>query len=312
MKCIQLIIMLICLVCTGLFCFNMAAAQSPVTMPPSQKASGSVSEKSPMGTMGSMKSLKRTANKMGYEDTETNQLLKKYLDFAPQSPGNLLDLGCAWGYAVQEILGIEKQTPFLKPHNRKIIAIDMSQEHINHVAVTTSPELVETLVMRFPSLGSPQCKKAFSPNSLGATYAGLVFHYLSPDELTKGLNLLFDATAPGGRVYASVNTPYLSQSLLEDFLHRKKDLKEPFPGWYPNILDSAVPEKVRNDMSRASCGKETTFLHVFDNETMQRYFEDAGFSVVEHFYFMRNEVFRMKLLGIIAEKKTDTSLRKKP
>ena len=137
--------------------------------------------------------------------------------------------------------------------------------------------------MQFPNLASPQCIKAFAPDSLGATYAGLLLHYLNPNELTQGLKLLNDATAPGGRVYASVNSAFISQSLLEDFQRRKQNPADPFPGWYPNLFASSVPIKVQNDMPRSVCGMKITFLYVFDEDTLSRYFENAGFSVVEHF-----------------------------
>jgi uncharacterized protein YkuJ len=48
---------------------------------------------------------------------------------------------------------------------------------------------------------------------------------------------------------------------------------------------------------------------VFDEETLARYFEKAGFRVVEHFYFTRNKKIPMKLLGIVAEKEAAASLK---
>jgi len=102
---------------------------------------------------------RRTANMMGYEDTEVNPVLRKYLDFIPHAPGNLLDLGCAWGFTVQQILAIENKTPFLRPRNRKLIAVDMNREHLERVASDSNTELVETLAMHFPNVETEQCKK---------------------------------------------------------------------------------------------------------------------------------------------------------
>jgi SAM-dependent methyltransferase len=245
---------------------------------------------------------RRTANMMGFEDTTVSPVLSKYLDFIPQAPGNLLDLGCAFGFAIEQMLAIEDKYPFLKKHHRKIIAVDMSQEHLDRVAAAKPAELVETVLMHFPNLDSPQSRKAFSPNSLGAIYAGLVLHYLSPDELTRGLKLLFDATAPGGRVFASVNSAYISPQLLEDFQRRKKDLRDEYPGWYPDLSDNTVPEKIRSTMPKSVCGIKIKFLHIFDEETLSRYFRQAGFRIIESFYFTRSKTLPMKLLGIIAQK----------
>jgi len=146
-----------------------------------------VTVKTPGSTGYNALGARRTANMMGYEDTEVSPVLKKYLDFVPQAPGNLMDLGCAWGFAIQQILALEKQAPFLKQRNRKIIAVDMSREHQDRVAADTPAELVETVLMHFPNMDSTQSRKAFSPGTLGATYGGLVLHYLNPDELTRGL-----------------------------------------------------------------------------------------------------------------------------
>jgi hypothetical protein len=190
---------------------------------------------------GAMPGMKNTYNQMGYEDTEINLLLQKYLEFIPHAPGKLLDLGCAWGFAIQQVLTIEKQIPFLKQHNRNIIAIDLEQKHLDQVAANTPPEMVETINMHFPNCDSQQCIKTFAPESLGATYAGLFLHYLNPAELTQGLKLLYDATATECGVYASVNSAFIAQLLAEDFLRRKKNPDEPFPGWYPNVLDKSVP-----------------------------------------------------------------------
>jgi SAM-dependent methyltransferase len=241
---------------------------------------------------------------MGYEDTTVNALLGKYLDFIPRAPGNLLDLGCAFGFAVEQILTIDKRENFLRQHHRKIIAVDMSPEHLERVAHDTPPELVETVLMHFPNIKSSRSRKAFSPGTLGATYAGLVVHYLNPDELTRGLKLLYAATAPGGRVYASANSAFISPALLEDFQRRKKDPKDRFPGWYPDLFDPSLPEKIRSTMPKSICGIKIKFLHVFDEETLSRYFQQAGFRVVETCYFPRSKTIPMKILGIIAEKKS--------
>jgi len=153
-------------------------------------------------------------------------------------------------------------------------------------------------------LKQSSAKKKFSPGTLGATYAGLLFHYLNPDELTRGLKLLFDATAPGGRVYASVNSAFIMPALQEDFQRRKKNPADAYPGWYPDLYDSSVPEKIRSTMPKSVCGIKVKYLHIFDEETLSRYFEQAGFRVIETFYFTRSKSLPMKLLGIVAEKES--------
>jgi hypothetical protein len=81
----------------------------------------------------------KTANRRGYMDTVTNNLLQKYLNFAPHSPGHLVGPGCAWGYTTEQPLIIEAKNPFLEPKKRKIFAVDISQKHVDSVAKHTSP-----------------------------------------------------------------------------------------------------------------------------------------------------------------------------
>jgi len=310
MKYFKYYILLIVLICAAALYLYMIKAGPSLQQQPVVNARKPTKDKASQSSDFKVSGARRTANYMGYEDTEVSPVLKKYLDFVPQAPGNLLDLGCAWGFAIQQILALEKQAPFLKPRNRKIIAIDMSQEHINLVSARTPAELVETLTMHFPNIESQKCREAFSPDTLGATFAGLVFHYLNPDELTRGLKLLFDATAPGGRVYASVNSAFIMPALLEDFQRRKKNPADKYPGWYPNFNDNSVPEKIRSTMPKSICGIKIALLHVFDEETLSRYFKQAGFHVIEHFYFNRSKVIPMKLLGIVAEKESVSFLKK--
>lgn len=300
MKYQKLLLLLLCITIAAVVYVYRVNRGSAPDRQPALKEQKPVTGKTPgFNALGA----RRTANMMGYEDTIVSPVLRKYLDFIPQARGNLLDLGCSFGFAIGQMLAIDKKEPFLKQRHEKIIAVDMSREHLDSVAASSPADLVETVLMHFPNMDSPQSRTAFSPGTLGATYAGLVLHYLNPDELSRGLRLLFDATAPGGRVYASVNSSYISTQLLEDFQRRKRDPKDTYPGWYPDLSDSSVPEKIRSTMPKSVCGIKIKFLHIFDEETLSRYFEQAGFRVIESFYFTRSKTLPMKMLGIVVEKK---------
>ena len=252
------------------------------------------------GPVQNARGLVNTANRMGYMDTVTNKLLQKFLYFAPHAPGHLMDLGCAWGYATEQLLTIEAKKPFLKPKKRKIFAVDISQKHIDYVSKHAPPETVETIRMHFPNPDSKKVKEAFSPNSLGATYAGLIFPYLNGKELTQGLKLLYQATAPSGRIYLSVDTPSAFPSIAQVFLRRKED-REPYPGWFPHVeYGPHIPEKVRKQLPDS--------IHVFDLETIYNYVEGAGFRVLDYFRFTRKKGHLgqgMESIGLIAEKKKE-------
>ena len=240
-------------------------------------------------------SVVKTTNQMGYMDAVTNEFLQRFLDFAPQAPGHLMDLGCAWGYTIEQLLAINKKHPFLGKQ-RKIFAIDMAKEHLNHVSKKMPRKYVETCKMRFPYQDSQKVRDVFSPNSFGAVYAGLIFPYLNGEELVQGLRLLCKVTAPGGRVYMSVHTPFDTREMSKDYRRRKKDSSIAFPGWYPDGFERKkyVPAMARNQVP--------DFIHVFDKEMLSRYLEDAGFHMVKCVRFPRGRM-RMLILGAVAEKK---------
>jgi len=156
--------------------------------------------------------------------------------------------------------------------------------------------------MRFPVSKSPDAKRYFAPDTIGAVYAGLVLHYLDGPELREGLGLLFKALAPGGRLYASVNSPFESFTAKEEFLHRKDVLKEEYPGWFKPFDKTMVPEFIRDQLP--------DFIHVFDVDTLPGYAKDAGFNVIASYYFKRGPGKKTKkLLGIIVEKPNISSPR---
>jgi len=246
--------------------------------------------------------LRPTANQMGFEDTAVNDLLQKFLDFAPVAPGHLMDIGCAKGFTIQQIVSLEARKPFLKPHKRKIFAVDMSKKHVRHIANNFPRDLVEPFQMRFPVAESPDARKHFAPDTIGAVYAGLVLHYLDGPELREGLGLLFKSLVPGGRLYASVNSPLDSAVKSKEFFHRKDILKEEYPGWFKTYDKTMLPEFIRDQIP--------DYIHLFDVDTLTGYAKDAGFNVIECDYFPRGTGMMMKkLLGIIAEKPTISSPR---
>lgn len=178
-----------CFIGAAAICASPDKKSSAQEKQPVLKEHKTMTGKTPESTGYNVLGARRTANSMGYEDTAVNTVLRKYLDFIPQAPGNLLDLGCAYGFAVEQMLAIENKDNFLKQRHRKILAVDMSREQLDRMAADSPAELVETVMMHFPNIETEKCDKAFSPGSLGATYAGLILHYLNPDELTRGLKL---------------------------------------------------------------------------------------------------------------------------
>ncbi|MBW1853457.1 MAG: hypothetical protein JRJ00_02055, partial [Deltaproteobacteria bacterium] len=104
------------------------------------------------------------------------------------------------------------------------------------------------------------------------------------------------------RLYASVNSPLDSFATTEDFLHRKNITKEEYPGWFKTYDKTMLPEFIRDQIP--------DFIHVFDVDTLTGYAKDAGFNVIDCYYFKRGPGKMMKkLLGIIAKKPAISSSR---
>jgi predicted SAM-dependent methyltransferase len=271
-----------CALAFGTWGLQAASAASPVTTVPM------VRTPKPSLKPIDASAFKVTANNMGFEDIVVNDLPEKYLAFVPSSKGHLMDIGCAWGFAIDQVLKIEKSSPFLLPAHRKIFAVDMGKEHLEAIGRRMPPGIVQTVEMKFPLVETAGSREAFTPDSLGAVYAGLVLHYLNGDALRQGLKLLYAAMIPGGRLYVSTGSAKdLPPKLANEFKQRKdKNVRD--PGWFPDI--KSVP-----------AGRSTPdYINVFDQDTMAGYLTEAGFTVKETFYFKRANA--MTLLATIAEK----------
>ena len=128
-----------------------------------------------------------TANNFGMIVHTETRLIKEWIS---GSKGKfIVDIGCGTGDHIISAL---------KNGALGAIGIDLSAAHIKTLVLDTPAQLVPLLkveVSRFPSHFN------LLSNSVDSILTSHLFHYLSPQEIKLGLQKIFDALKPGGKVF---------------------------------------------------------------------------------------------------------------
>ena len=124
--------------------------------------------------------------------------LEKFLSLAPKKPGNLLDVGCAFG----------KDTAFLQSKGREAIGVDLSEAFIER-AKKVYPNL-EFKQMDVLSLDFPD-------QTFSAIWSNAVLHHLKDDDVTTALMEFYRVLTEGGIFAASFKKGKGSEEIIEKF-----------------------------------------------------------------------------------------------
>ncbi|AUX23276.1 uncharacterized protein SOCEGT47_037990 [Sorangium cellulosum] len=187
-----------------------------------------------------------------------DEYTKAFIEFAGQAPGQALEIGTAFGAASLQVL----------KRNVPIIANDIEPRHLEILRERTPPALRPLLRLmpgRFPD------ELDLPPGSLGAVLISRVMHYMMPREIEAAVARLWSALAPGGKVFAVVDTVYLRsiQAFMPVYRERKAR-GDVWPGWCENFREIVVPEY------RALVPESAHFL---DEDTFPPFFSRAGFRI---------------------------------
>ena len=164
-----------------------------------------------------------TLNRMGYMKMHLDEYTQDFVDYATRSKELVLEIGCAYGFVVQEVL----------KNGGNIIASDLSEEHLRVVLSNTPKEHLERLYLYpayFPS------DLVLPKESLGAVLTSRILHFLDGDEMAKGLSKIYQWLKKGGKFYFTAVTPY-HESIREGFESIYRDRvakKEEWPGIIEN------------------------------------------------------------------------------
>ena len=122
-----------------------------------------------------------------------------------------------------------------------------------------------TQVARFPR------ETWFIEGTLGAVHASNVFHFLTGNQLEKGMNSIAQWLRPGGKLFVHAVTPY--QTAFAPFIEeyeRRLAAREKWPGWIPKLSVWSRHKKF---------GQMPRSIHLLDDIVLRRAAESAGLIV---------------------------------
>ena len=233
-----------------------------------------------------------TKNKTGFMTTELSDIAKQYIAFAEKC-SQVLDIGCAYGITVFPVLDFEKVT---------VNVVDLSEDHLNFIRSQLTP--AQKMYFR-PSIGNFPKDIGYGPNSFDAIYIGNVLHFLRGEYVTWGLERCFQWLKPGGKIFATVCSPYLPfWSEFAELYQKRKACKVRWPGEIENLKDY-IPEHAPEAQKQA----DIDYLHVFTKEDLADKFTEVGFVVEQSTYFTFETASYLKytddsksFVGLIAKK----------
>lgn len=212
-----------------------------------------------------VKGMVKTKNQMGVMTLELSPPALQCADFCTTVDKPVLDVGCAYGAS---------SIAFLKA-GAKVIACDLSQEHLDHleqiVPENLSPNLT-TLQGAFPE------ELDFPAGSLSAVHMTMILHFLRGDVIVSGLKKCFDWLEPGGKIFIGNMTPYLGLyewERLSSEYERREQAGEQWPG------EIAQREYAKGDWKQAL----PPMAHFFKEDSMRKIAELSGFEVESISYY---------------------------
>jgi len=224
-----------------------------------------------------------TKNRTGFMFTEINGASPAFIDDAEKSTGVVLDIGCAYGVVTLKVL---------QQSNCKVVAFDLSNEHLNILRLSVSEDNIGKLTSlegRFPD------DFRFESNSLDAIHSAYMFHFLSGVETEKGLTKCHQALKSGGKIYLNTMSVYFN--IFKKFLTIYEANSMKGKRWPGEIHDFSqyLPEQ--------DIGDTPDFFHVYKLEDFKAALLRSGFVIEQIYYYDLNEMpawFASEGKGMIA------------
>ena len=197
-------------------------------------------------------------NKQGYVRTSLNEYTEGFIKSASNVKSPVLEIGCAYGHVVQEVLRGEGT----------IVACDAGAEHLEILVQQTPAEYLNRLYLypaEFPD------NTSFLSESFDSILASRVLHFLDGGTLERGLDKMHDWLIPGGRLYFTALSVY-HKEIKKHFLSSYQENIKNKIKWAGEIKD---PWKFVEDHS----GCSPKFLHVFDIPQLEELLPEHGFEI---------------------------------
>ncbi|MFF9687117.1 amino acid adenylation domain-containing protein [Streptomyces sp. NPDC014623] len=235
-----------------------------------------------------------TLNRTGVMVERLIPYSEEFAQYAGDSDGEALDLGCAYGVA--SIAALER--------GARVVALDMEQKHLDILGQRVNDEARQRLSLRQGMLPDVD----FEAGRFTAVHAGRVMHFLAPDDFRLTLRKMYDWLVPGGKVFLSSDSPYFGYwaSKAADY-EARRNAGDPWPGYIDDVA-------AHFDAAHVAGGPP--LINTIDPEVFRRECEAAGFVVERAGFFGTVGVDResygapapdMEHAGVIARKPDGTA-----
>jgi SAM-dependent methyltransferase len=202
-----------------------------------------------------------TLNGTGFMLEALDGYANDFIRFAADDPGEVLDIGCAYGVATLAALAA----------GARVCACDMEERHVELLRERTPPEhraRLRTVVGALPGVQFPSA-------SFGAILASRVVHFLDGPDLTRAVVAMQDWLRPGGQLYLVADSPYMPQwNRIVPSYEAAKAHGQPWPGYIADFSQFMSPG-----------ARGPAFLNTLDPDILARECRAAGFEIVRAGFF---------------------------
>lgn len=233
-----------------------------------------------------------TMNKMGSMVMNLSMVSQEFIMDSKNLTGDdlVLDIGCCYGVVTLEVLEKSKC---------RVAALDLEKKHLQEMtrSITETQKVnskrVNLIWGKFPNVFS------FKENSLSLIHSSHCLQFLKGEDIVQGLKKCFAALVPGGKIYVTTTSIYLSwlKSFIPCYKKRVND-NIGWPGEIENFLDYA-PDIAKDTISN--------FFHVLTKQELKTILSDIGFIIEKCFYYDVDSPRviaedEKEMIGIIARK----------
>ena len=215
----------------------------------------------------------QTLNCKGFECKNVNPLVEECIkDAVNQNKLWSLEIGAGFGTNASVIVSA----------GVKLYCNDLEKKHLDHIKKSLGG------VNNIHYLSDDFLALQFEEKSLHSIFSSRVIHFLTPPELEKAFQLFHKWLKPNGKLFLSVETPFLGnwKKFIPEFEKRKKE-RDNYPGfisdpkkWEDSGFASALPPCV----------------HWFDKESLTDVATRNDFSPLTLSYINRKNDFPEALL----------------
>ena len=208
-----------------------------------------------------------TLNGTGFMFSTLDEFAEDFIQYAGQTDGPVLDLGCAYG--VVTIAALEA--------GGTVTACDLDQRHLDILLEKTPAEFhpkLERVQGCLPNID-------LTPNSFSAIICSRVLHFLDGSAIDASVQSMYSWLKPGGRLYLIADTPYGIWRKLIPIFEQKKKTGERWPGMMIG-LENYLPYARKNPRFDGP-----PFMNLLDPKILERICTDAGFQVQRSSYIDR-------------------------